>query len=306
MPVSATKRILIGIPSFRRPDGLSRLLLSLEQQEGMEAFEIEVFVADNDAEHREGSAVCREVSPKFRWPLNCAVVEKRGISEARNAILDQARLSCADSVAMIDDDQVAAPNWLRELVRAQKEIRADVIAGPVPPVFEGEPSVAVRKSGYFSSRLVRDGAIDSLDATGNVLLACSKLRDLGWPRFDPAFGRTGGEDKEYFARLKKAGVTFGWASAAIAYEDVPAQRGIPSWVLQRAFRVGQNDMRILRMHEGGTAVAASLGKAFAVLLSSPVLLPLLLIPERRLWLLGKWARSIGKLAAFRGTVSSSN
>jgi hypothetical protein len=60
-------------------------------------------------------------------------------------------------------------------------------------------------------------------------------------------------------------------------------------------------MRIIRLHGGNGAVLASLGKALFLLGSAPLGLPLLAIPSRRMWLMRKWSRSAGKLAALMGS-----
>jgi glycosyltransferase involved in cell wall biosynthesis len=49
-------KVLVGIPTHRRPDLLRECLESVAQQEG-ELPNIEVFVADNDQSGREGIAV---------------------------------------------------------------------------------------------------------------------------------------------------------------------------------------------------------------------------------------------------------
>src|SRR5690349_6350722 len=99
----AHPRILIAIPSYRRPDRLKKLLMSLETQQSVEEYQIEVFVADNDPANHEAFDVCRGIREDFRWSLTCSIVEERGIAAVRNALLAEARTRCADFIAMIDD-----------------------------------------------------------------------------------------------------------------------------------------------------------------------------------------------------------
>jgi glycosyltransferase involved in cell wall biosynthesis len=298
MPGSASSaKILIGIPSFRRPDGLRRLLASLAEQRGVEEHEIEVFVADNDAIAREASAVCNEKRPQFRWPLSCEVVEERGISTARNAILAQARACGADFIAMLDDDEVATPDWLRALLDMQQRTSADVVGGPVKYHLDSTVGPLVRQCDEFIERENRPGIIPLLDSTENLLLSCAALARCGWPQFDSAFGLTGGGDKEFFVRAKRAGMQFAWAPDALGSERVPATRANAAWLVRRAYRVGNSDLRITRIHGGRAGTLASIGKAAAILVSAPLASPLLLLPSHRLWLLRKWARSAGKFSA---------
>jgi glycosyltransferase involved in cell wall biosynthesis len=294
-------KVLIGVPSHRRPDGLRRLLRSLEAQEGLDGTDVEVFVADNDATGGEAITVCKELAPDFRWPLTCELVEERGISAARNAILDQARQKRADFVGMIDDDEVAEPNWLRELLMMQEGTGADVVGGPVVSIFEREPSATVRELNYLTRPARKPGPIAMIDGTGNVLISCASLSRIGWPSFDAAFGVTGGGDKEYFTRLRKSRLRFAWAPKAIAQEYVPASRANARWVLRRAFRVGNSDFRITRLHGTPADSLISFGKALFLLGTGPICLPVLLVPTRRLWLMAKWSRAAGKVAALFGS-----
>ena len=293
-------KLLIGIPSCRRPEGLRRLLESLTAQRGVDRHDVEVFVADNDAVGREAMAVCESLEEGFRWPLACGVVEEPGISAARNAILDQARARGVDFVAMIDDDEEAEPDWLCELLEMQRTTGADVVGGPVEYELEESASAAVRECDEYRPPAWPAGSVPTIYATGNVLLSCAALDRHGWPEFNRAFGITGGGDKEYFTRLAKRAASFAWAPAARAREHVPAQRANLTWLLRRSYRVGNSDMRITRLHGGTGAVLGSLGKALVLLGSAPIALPVLLLPSRRLWLMRKWSRSAGKLAALMG------
>ena len=59
-----------------------------------------------------------------------------GISHARNRGVAEAK---GDFVAFIDDDELPAPNWLESLLLTQRTYRADVVLGPVRPVFDRPP-----------------------------------------------------------------------------------------------------------------------------------------------------------------------
>lgn len=294
------QKVLIGIGSFRRPEGLKKLLASLANQKCVEDVSVEVFVADNDTELSEALSTCKEMATTFPWPLTAELVKERGISAVRNSILDRARKGGADFVAMLDDDETASPGWLHELLKTQRGTGAGAVAGPRSFNFESPPSIAVATSGLFSRPDLPAGAIGSIDSTSNVLLSMRALETIDWPSFDQQFGLTGGGDKEYFVRLRKSGVRFAWAPAASAIEDVPSARATADWVIRRAYRAGNCDVRIALLHGGATAIAGSLGKAAAVLSVAPLCFPLLLVPSRRLWIIAKWSRSAGKIAALFG------
>jgi succinoglycan biosynthesis protein ExoM len=299
MPRKRTS-VLIGIPSFRRPEGLRKVLGSLSAQEGVDHVGIAVFVADNDADRREALDLVKKANPTFRWPLTCKVIQEPGISAARNAILDQARKSGADFVAMIDDDEVADANWMSELLECQRRYGADIVGGPVDFDFEEQPSSSVRRCGIFDVPSWKEGVVPLLYASGNLLLRTAILRRAGWPRFDGSFGLTGGEDGEFLRRMRKANARFAWSPTAVARERVPKMRACRDWVLKRSFRKGNINMRIEQVHGGTLGAAVSLAKALVWLGSAPVSAFLLAVPSRRLWITGKWYQSIGKFAAFLG------
>jgi glycosyltransferase involved in cell wall biosynthesis len=295
--------ILIGIPSFRRPEGLRKLLDSIASQQGMDNLEIAVFVADNDPQDHQAHDIVKELAPSFRWPLACRIVQDPGIAAARNAILSQARGRGVDFIAMIDDDEVAEPAWLSELLACQSRYDADVVGGPVDFNFEEEPSASIRRCGIFDVPSWDDGIVPLLYASGNLLLTADILERGNWPQFDLSFGLTGGEDGEFLRRMRRNGARFAWSTRAIVRERVPRNRANPDWVLLRSFRKGNINMRIEQFHGGRIGAAVSLAKAIVWLGSAPVGALLLTAPSRRLWILGKWSQSIGKFAALFGRYS---
>ena len=294
--------VLIGIPSFRRPDGLGKLLDSLAQQTNVDQQSITVFVADNDPQLRDASRICSVIAPHFRWALRSAVVEEPGVAAARNRILAEARRCGQDLIAMLDDDQIATPGWLSQLLSMQQMTGADAVGGPVSYRFPVQPSRAVRRWGYFNPRPQDAGPVSLLSGAGNVLLTCAGLKRLHWPHFDVRFGTSGGEDAEFFMRLAAKGFRFAWAPKAIVHEEVAADRLSGKALISRAYRTGNNEVRICSVNNKPNTITMMIGKAAALLIAAPLLAPLLLSPYR-LWLLSKWASSIGRMAAILGRTS---
>ena len=83
-----------------------------------------------------------------------------------------------------------------------------------------------------------------LEGAGNLLLTRACLESLQWPWFDPEFALSGGEDRDFFERLAQAQKRFAWADEAIAYTIVPEVRKSLRWTLERAYSIGNTDMRI--------------------------------------------------------------
>ena len=293
-------RLLIGIPTFRRPVLLRRLLGSLARQAGLSAIDVDILVADNDFDGREGVQAVEGLVADFPLPLRAKAIAGIGISHVRNALLDAARQGGFDYLAMLDDDEWAEPGWLGALMERARRDVADVVAGPVRYAMPADTPQQVRESGIFWNPDRSSGPVPIVTGTGNVLLSCAALERAGWPQFDAGFGLTGGGDHEYFTRLSGMGFRFSWCEEAIAHEDVPAERATAKWVLRRAYRYGNGAARIAVRHHGGWAVARLAGTALLKLAASPVYAPLLLLPANRLRTQVKLARALGNIGGLVG------
>jgi GT2 family glycosyltransferase len=287
------ERIIIAIPTYKRPLSLKRLLDALARLKTKH--EVAVLVADNDAEKQEGLALCQRLAPSYRWPLTAMPAPERGIAQVRNVLVEQALrdLDCR-FIAMIDDDEWPDAEWLDAFLAAQRRFGAEVLQGSI--LFEPDAPVPVPD--------IRNptGPIPMLQGAGNLLIARAALEEMPQPWFDPAFALTGGEDFEFFTRLAKAGRHFAWADGARAYGEVPASRRDLRWTLARAYSNGNSDMRVWLKHEGGAwlRLRESAKIAGAVLLSLPLALILAPSPNRRRRPLQKLFRAAGKAAALAG------
>lgn len=272
-------RVLIGVPTYRRPELLRNCLASLMGQGG------DILVVDNDPERQEGIAVANELG------LKSEMVSEPGISAVRNLILKRG-YSC-DFIAMIDDDETASPDWLRALLEQQEQSGADIVAGPVEPNFTVEPSKAAR--GYWTPAPRADGPTWLVEGTGNVLISTRLLFDLDMPLFDNAFGLSGGGDAEWFRRVAYRGARFAWSNAAVTFETVPSERCTLKWLLRRSFRASNANIRILRLHGQRKGLAIALLKILAIVVTAPF--AVFGLPFARWAILRRWARAMGGMAA---------
>ena len=294
--------VTVCIPSFRRPKGLAKLLEALGALQTHAA--VTVIVADNDSETHEASDLCEAVRSKgYHWPLDCIVVKERGIAQARNALVERAQSAHkGEFIAMLDDDEWPSPQWLDEFLRVQKETEADALHGGVVRVFENEPNPAVANCTGIGDWRNPTGALDMIESTSNVLIRRACLEQMPKPWFDPGFALTGGEDRDFFTRLRASGAKFAWADDAVIYAHVPASRATMSWALKRAYRVGNSDMRVfLKYRPKVGARSRELVKIAGVFVLSPLMLAASApIPARRGNALAKLYRAAGKTAALFG------
>ncbi len=294
--------VVVAIPTFRRPRSLARLLDALEKIE-TEA-QLVVVVADNDAERHQGHDLCLERRAQgYRWPLDSVIASERGIAQARNALVARAlSYRGAGFVAMLDDDEWPSPQWLDEFLRVQRQTAADALQGSI--LFDAASGARSWAAGFDGVSSIRrpTAPVAMLEGAGNLLLTRACLESLEAPWFDPAFGLTGGEDRDFFERLAKAGKRFAWADEATAHTVVPAARTSLKWTLARAYRIGNCDMRIFLKHRPERfARAKEYAKIALALLLSPVLLVILAaVPNRGADALRRFSRNLGKVAALLG------
>jgi succinoglycan biosynthesis protein ExoM len=292
--------IVVAIPTFRRPEGLRRLLQALSDLQTDR--DLAIVVADNDAEKQEGVGVCRGVR-SYRWPLDVIVVRERGIAQVRNALVAHA---LADGrtrfLAMLDDDEWPEPHWLAELLRVQQQTQAGVVRGSVLRDFEIAPPAWAREWEGIAPIRFATGYAGMIEGIGNVLIRRCCFEVLAQPWFDPQFGLTGGEDKDFFVRLRALGTQFERAPDAIAHEHVPASRVGLRWSLMRAYRTGNCDMRIaLKYDRGPGAMLREVLKVLAAVIAFPLAsIAFSMNPHRRLDGLRKLVRAAGKVGALVG------
>jgi len=227
--------IAICIGTYKRPEllrelliGLSRLIFFKES-----APQIQIIVVDNDP-LRSAEPVCAAVP--LPWPIKYFLEERRGITHVRNRTVAEA--GDVEFLAFLDDDEVPTPVWLDELFSTQRHSRADVVAGPVVPVFAPAAPEWARTSLLFHRRSFSTGQALEFCSTNNVLLR--KAVFLQVPTFDDRFNLSGGEDTHFFVRVRKAGHLLVWSQEAVVSEFVPAERATFAWLLRRGYQYGNS------------------------------------------------------------------
>jgi glycosyltransferase involved in cell wall biosynthesis len=255
LPMSLPMRpgVCLCIPTFRRPDGLRKLLshvAALDYQG-----RLAVAVVDNDGEGLAGEALVRAMAPDFPFPLTCVVESRRGQTYAYNtAFAAASRVPMTDYVAVLDDDEYPAPSWLDEMVAVAVRYAADIVGGPVFPVFE-DPGHWLARSGLYAPRRYVTGPVDMIHGAGSMLIRRDVLAHYLDEPFSNAFAFTGGSDLEFLTRCRRDGRSFAWADEARVSATIPRARTTPRWLLLRHFHQGSEATRIDRRYSPGRATA---------------------------------------------------
>ncbi len=232
-------RIAVCVITCYRPDGLSRLLQGIVKQKFTKNKntppEIRLVIVDNDA---EGSArsVCEDFIANHDIKLQYDIEKQRGIPFARNHSVDMVK-DDVDFIAIMDDDEVPAENWLDELIAAQQEFDADILTGPVAPHFVDPPAEWLHD--FFGSGNLPNGQNllhnYGFAYTSNLFAKAKLFQHI---RFDEQFCSNGADDTHLFMQVYQKGYKAVWANNALVTEWLPASRTNSKWLWQRAYRRG--------------------------------------------------------------------
>jgi glycosyltransferase involved in cell wall biosynthesis len=272
--------VAVCICTFKRPEMLRRLLASLQGQDTGGAVRLSISVVDND-----GSGSAADPVAEFRkgsgMPVRYVVEPQQNISAARNRALASAE---ADYYACIDDDEVAERSWVLNLYRTIVAERAAGVLGPVRPSYDNPPPAWLVRGRIQERREFPTGTEMSdpkYCRTGNVLFSRALIASQD-RLFDPEYGRTGGEDVDFFRRMMKAGHRFIWCNEAVVHEVTPLFRQKRSYYLRRALLRGvvqSGRARLLSLDSLKSLVACmvyTLALPFAFIFHNRSFMPLLI------------------------------
>jgi succinoglycan biosynthesis protein ExoM len=267
-------------PPYRRPTidvcictyyrtGVLDALRGVATQSVRSEIPIRIIVADN-ALHPEAQSRVLAAAQELDLDLLYVHAPANNISIARNACLEHAR---ADWIVFLDDDEVPCRDWLKALLEESEQSGWDVILGPVDAVYPEATPTWLAAGNFHSTRPVWVRGRIETGYTGNVMIRRTLVTDLGL-RFREELGCSGGEDLDFFYRLRAQGGKIGFAPQALAYEAVPEERATLAWLLKRSFRAGQSHGAYLVSHGGRMPhIILATGKAtvcgLAALLSFP-------------------------------------
>lgn len=238
-----TESVAICIPTFRRPEGLRKLLESLNDLAFVRvvAPTIQIIICDNDPDNPIAVK-----HPNFReWSIHSftyVIEPKPGVAHVRNRLLDMVPKETG-LLAFVDDDEIVCRHWLDALMEVRQRFEADVVFGPVLACYEQTPPDWMRRGRFHEFGPFQDGTRFDYAISGNCLVRHECLSGL---RFDESLGASGGEDQEFFSRLHAAGGVIVSSQDAVIVESVPPARMQIGWLVKRHFRIGTTLARIDR------------------------------------------------------------
>ena len=279
--------VSVVIPAFNEARHLAGQLRALAAQdyEG----ELEVLVADNGS--TDGTPdVARRVGGEVLAHLRVIDASERpGPSVARNA---GARAAVGDLVLFCDADDVADPDWVREMVAALES--SPLVGGRLEAEALNDPRLLAWRSPPAQTHLPRAEGYLPFAMGSNMGVRADVLRKLGG--FDEDLDRSG-EEPDLCWRAQLAGDTLGFApDAVVHYRLRPGLR--PLLRQRRNWGLGSVDLYVRFRRHGmpRSSVTAALRRWLELLLSAPLALA---STERR----GRWAARLAyRYGRVRGSI----
>lgn len=202
------------------------------------------------------------------------LAHERGNCSAYNAGWHTALLAFPNfrHLLVIDDDEIAEPDWLERMCATQESLDADIVGGPQVPTFADAANRKWARHPVFAPPYERTGAVPALYSSGNLLLTRAVLEAMGPPFLDLQFNFMGGGDSDFLSRSAQRGFRLAWCAEAAVLETVPARRVEASWIRARSLRNGIISTLVEKKKRAGTPFGGSmvLLKSLALLAASPL------------------------------------
>lgn len=230
--------IVVILPTFKRPDHLKLTLQSVVNQNT--SYTYAIVVMDNFTDNTDGADAARQVLENENLPAVVIQAHRRGNCSAYNAGFYTALKTYPNArwIQIIDDDELAHPDWLDLQAETINRLKADFCGAPQFPVFEGGAHQYWSNHPVFQPPYAASGVVPILYSSGNVLISADLLRKHQHPWLDEKFNFLGGGDSDFFNRCSKTGARFAWCAEAGVDETTPLRRTELSWLNSRSLRNG--------------------------------------------------------------------
>ncbi len=264
--------VVVTLPTFKRPVQVLATLESLRRQETKRRFA--VILVENEAEAREGAKAALPLFQSGGMTGMVIVAHQRGNCCAYNAGWQTAlaRFPNFRYLLVIDDDELAEPQWLERLCREAETLGADIVGGPQVPTFSEPGDEKWAGHPVFAPPYRHSGRVPILYSSGNLLIGRVVLAAMERPFLDLRFNFMGGGDSDFLSRAARKGFVLGWCVEARTREIVPARRTEAGWIRARSLRNGVISTLVEKRKRAGTPFARTrvILKSLALLAASPL------------------------------------
>jgi glucosyl-dolichyl phosphate glucuronosyltransferase len=242
-------RVSVIVCTYNRMDSLRRTLESVATQSVPEGIGWEIVVVDNNSKDATRQVV-EDFQKKFEGRFRYAREENQGISFARNRGIQESK---GEILAFIDDDEIAALDWLRNLTSNLYSGEWAGAGGPVVSQWRERPPAWWSDKSPFTLGPLAAWAADPEVKTlvqppvgANMAFRRETFDKFGGFRTD--LGRVGkvllhGEDTEFGRRLMVEGLRLCYEPSAITLHPVEKTRVNKKYFLDWWFNKGKSDIR---------------------------------------------------------------
>jgi GT2 family glycosyltransferase len=238
-----TPFVSVIVCTYNRSAMLGDTLNSLLAQKTNGRFDFEIVVIDDGS--TDGTAeVVEAVRRKASVPIQYFFQEGGGLAHAHNTGLS---VTSGPWIAFLDDDEIAEPDWLDQLLSAARAHGSQCVGGsnvlqfsdggkanlgPVCRSLLGETTALSNEPYLLSSNTMPGG--------GNVLFSRTAADAAGG--FDDTLV-SGNSDTIFFAQMRKAGFELWVQPSARIYHIIPPHRLESAFLLRNALRWGDGFAR---------------------------------------------------------------
>jgi len=267
-----TVDIVVTVPTFRRPQQVLETLASIRAQ--TTNLRVATILIENEAEARDGATAAAPLFTEGTQVGMVIIAHERGNCCAYNAGWAMAvrHFPNMSHIAVIDDDEIAVPQWLERMAAAAKVWDADIVGGPQRPVFSSPRHEIHANHPVFAPPHAASGPVKALYSSGNLLIGRDVLAAMPAPYLDLAFNFMGGGDSDFLSRVVARGFRLAWCAEAPVMESVPERRVEADWIRARSLRNGVISTLVEKKKRAGTPLAGVkvFGKSLALLGASPL------------------------------------
>lgn len=291
--------VSVCIATYKRPILLKKLVDSLSVQKINDNINFEIIIVDNDPDE-SAKSIIENYQAAGSTTIKYYTQPIKNISLTRNKCVTNAS---GEYIMFIDDDEVAAPEWIQSMVDTIINYNADAAFGRVLSHFDEGAPEWIKTNQLYNRETPPTGTEALLTRSGNCIIKASILKNIPGP-FNPDYGITGGEDTYLFEGLRKRGAKFvncyeGWIS-----EYIPPERATLSYIMKRSYIRGNNFTRRYLEFSGNKKFFRQIKSVFLSILFGviSVFLTLFTFPNKywRLHWATKIASNVGHLSAALG------
>lgn len=236
--------IIIAICTYKRNEKLRLLLNSLYDMNIKKEFNIRIIIVDNDADNNSiDSNFLKKYKEKYS--IDYIKESKKGISNARNRCIVEAKKYYFDYFLFLDDDEIVDSDWLNKMIKCKINYDADVVRGSVITTYSNNIKTYIVKSGFFDREIKKTGEKLDSCACGNVLIGSNVILETGIC-FKEEYNFSGGEDTDFFYEVLDNGYKIVWCQEGKVFEDLSDERNNLKFIFCRSLNNGYNYLKIQR------------------------------------------------------------